>query len=80
MAEKAELLGGLAEDADPLLMELPGSEAKSIRSRLERFSESADNAIDLESVFYMAALLYPEDYQEGDRNDLERFIDLIKGR
>lgn len=31
---------------------------------------SAENALSIGSTFYMSALLYPEDYQEGQMNDL----------
>jgi hypothetical protein len=42
---------------------------------LESFAHRAGQALSLESVFFMGALLYPEDYQEGQPNDLERFLD-----
>ena len=41
----------------------------------EDFARRAGMALSLESIFFMGALLYPEDYQDGDRNDLERFLD-----
>lgn len=42
---------------------------------LENFTERAELALTLESIFFMRALLYPEDYREGDPNDFERFLD-----
>lgn len=78
MAEKASLLGDLIEEAQPLLDELPPSQAKPVRKRLQRFSESADQAMDLDSVFFMSALLYPDDHKTGEKNDLEVFIDTIR--
>jgi hypothetical protein len=29
-------------------------------------------------VFYMSALLYPDDYREGEPNDLETFVDSVR--
>lgn len=77
MVEKAEILAGLADLASKPLAALPPATARPLRERLERFSKSADTALDLGSVFFMSALLYPEDHQPGDKNDLERFLDEV---
>ena len=72
-----------------LLMELPDlvepyfeGMAKDIRAEIETglksFAQRASQAWELSSIFYMSALLYPDDYREGDRNDLELFIDRIR--
>jgi hypothetical protein len=74
-----------------ILMELPDLVGpycqgldKATRSELEKgldpFAISAERASDLASIFYMNALLYPEDYKEGDPNDLERFIDRFRAK
>ncbi len=74
-----------------LLMELPDlagpfydGMAKDVRAEFERglnsFAMKAAQALELSSIFYMSALLYPEDYKEGDRNDLESFIDRLRTR
>ena len=72
-----------------LLMELPelvgvfcdGME-KDVRAEFETglnsFAMRAEQAWELSSIFYMSALLYPEDYREGDPNDLELFIDRLR--
>ena len=73
MRDKAELLADLADDCRPLLDGISADEAR----RIEAFSQSAANALNVGSVFYMSALLYPEDYQPGQPNDLERFIDAL---
>lgn len=73
MAEKCEQLIDLAEEADPLLAG-DGETADRLRQGLQDFARRAGMALDLESIFFMAALLYPEDYQDGEPNDLERFI------
>jgi len=53
---------------------------RAIREGLKRFADSADNALSLDSVFYMSALLYPEDYHEGEANDLELFAEELHAR
>ncbi len=78
MVEKATLLAGLTDQAGKHLAALDPAQAKPVRERLERFSKSAGTALDLGSVFFMSALLYPEDFQPGDKNDLETFIDALQ--
>ncbi|MFZ0931028.1 MAG: hypothetical protein WAN11_20650 [Syntrophobacteraceae bacterium] len=74
-----------------LLMELPelvgpfcDGMAKDVRAEFETglnsFAMRAAQALELSSIFYMSALLYPEDYREGDRNDLELFIDRLRSK
>jgi hypothetical protein len=73
MMEKCEILQDLPDKADPYLDgadELTGK----LQKGLAGFARKAGQALDLESIFYMSALLYPEDYQEGEVNDLERFL------
>ena len=69
MREKAELLAGLSGDAGGRFPDLD----EPLAARLRRFSASARRSLDIGSVFFMSALLYPEDYREGEPNDLERF-------
>jgi len=73
MMEKCEILQDLPDLADPYL---DGADAltRKLKNGLAGFSHRAGQALDLESIFYMSALLYPEDYQEGEVNDLERFL------
>jgi hypothetical protein len=46
---------------------------------MERFSMSASTALRIGSVFFMTALLYPEDHKPGDPNDLEVYIGELRG-
>lgn len=78
MREKAELLAALGEDAKPLLAGLPGELRFNLALALERFSGSARNALGLNSVFYMSALLYPEDHKQGEPDDLTVCIDRME--
>lgn len=75
MREKAELLATLAGDCGSFLDGISDSEV----ARLRAFSQSAQNSLRVGSVFYMSALLYPEDARPGEPNDLERFADELSG-
>lgn len=78
MREKAESLAALAEDAKPLLAPLPGELRFNLALALERFSASARMALGLGSVFYMSALLYPEDHRKGQPDDLLACIERME--
>jgi hypothetical protein len=75
MIEKCETLAELPETVEPLLAGRDDPAAEEFLSGLADIARRAGQALDLGSIFYMTALLYPEDYAEGDRNDLERFLD-----
>ena len=78
MREKAGLLAAIREDVAPLLAALPADmdaqERERLRHRLHCFSASANNALRLNSLFYMSALLYPEDHKPGQPDDMQVFI------
>ncbi|WP_034643662.1 hypothetical protein [Desulfovibrio inopinatus] len=78
MAQKAENLIELAEKGGKELQGIP--EFVDIAASLAGFGQRAEQALNLDSVFYMSALLYPEDYRDGDKNDLERFADTLRAR
>lgn len=76
MRSKADFLSCLAQNAVPLLGAFPDRDvAIRLSHALSRFSRSAGQALDLDSVFYMSALLFPEDHREGQPNDLECFAE-----
>lgn len=77
MVEKASLLAELADQAAKPLAALPPDLAKPLRERIARFSRSAATALDIGSVFFMSALLYPEEHKPGEPNDLETFVETI---
>lgn len=79
LEEKAELLAGLAEDSLDLVERVDGGLGDEIAQRMERFSTSASTALRVGSVFFMTALLYPEDHRPGEPNDLEVFIGELRG-
>jgi len=74
MREKATFLASLADEAEPFADAYP-----QVMSRLERFSASAATSLSVGSVFFMSALLYPEDHQPGQSNDLETLLKEVKG-
>lgn len=74
MRRKAELLASLAEDAAPLLQAMSPERRPMVENRLDMFSQSARRSLDIGSVFYMSALLYPDDHQPGQPNALEVWL------
>lgn len=74
MLAKAELLAKLADDATPFLPSLPAPYRAQVQARLQRFSQSAEHALELDSIFYMSALLFPEAHQPGQPHDLALFL------
>ena len=78
MRQKAELLSTMAEDAKPMLEFLPGELRFNLAMALEKFSSSARMALRLNSIFYMGALLYPDDHQPGQPNNLEIWLAELK--
>ena len=74
MRARAENLATLLTDAMPLLQALPEKERPTFTRGLEAFSRSAATALDLDSVFYMSALLYRDEHKPGEPDNLELFI------
>ena len=80
MRRKAELLASLPKASIALVSGLHEEATQAIQEGLWRFARSAGNALSLNSVFYMSALLYPENYREGEANDLEVFLEELRAR
>ena len=83
MREKAELLAALAEDADALVTALEQADpalGEAAGQRLEAFSGSAATALRVGSVFFMSALLYNDDHQPGEPNNLELYAREVRAR
>lgn len=81
MRAKAESVAALARDAAPELAGLPEGMRERITRGLMRFSQSAATGLSLGSVFYMWALLYPDEHKPGEPDNLALFIDdLAAGR
>jgi len=80
MTEKARLLAGLGEKGRPLVLPVGGELARSIIRRLDEFSASAGASLRIGSVFFMTALLYPEDHKPDEPNDLEVYIETLRAK
>lgn len=78
MKQKAQMLAALAREALPLLKELPPDLRAEVETSLEKFSASAQNSLGLNSVFYMSALLYPDNYKTGEPDNMALFINTLK--
>lgn len=74
MHAKAELLAGLSAAAAPFLDSIGMERRPMIEHRLDMFSQSARRSLDIGSVFYMSALLYPDDHKPGEPNTLESWL------
>lgn len=78
MQKKAELLANLASEADPQLTSLAPAEAKIAQATLASFSANAKTALKLDSIFYMANLLYKDEHHPGEPDNLQALIDELK--
>ncbi|WP_027722161.1 hypothetical protein [Maridesulfovibrio zosterae] len=78
MRSKALRLASLAENGLPLAERLELHERAMVVKRMKRFSTSASTALNIGSVFFMSALLYPDGYEDGQKNDLEIFAQKIR--
>lgn len=76
LLEKCELLVDMRDRAVPLVQNNDPL-SRRIREGLESFAQRANMAMNVDSIFFMGALLYPDDYQDGQPNDLERFLETI---
>lgn len=78
LREKTMLLMELADLIGPFCEGMAKDVRADLETGLNSFAVRAEKAWELSSIFYMSALLYPEDYKEGDLNDLELFIDRLR--
>ena len=76
MRGKAELLAALPKEAP--LASLPSEIRYKAQTRIWDFARNAATALSLDSVFYMSALLYPDDHRRGEPNNLERFLEELR--
>lgn len=80
MRQKAEVLSGLASSAEAVSADLPPEVRREVMSKLTNFSQNAQNSLDLDSTFYMSALLYPDDHKKGEPNNLEKLLGFVQGQ
>lgn len=79
MREKATLLSKIYEDAEALVDALPRAQADEVAGRLEQFSGNAAMSLKIGSVFFMSALLYPDEHKAGEPNNLELLAAEVRG-
>ncbi|MBI5519194.1 MAG: hypothetical protein HY916_03935 [Desulfovibrio sp.] len=79
MRKKAELLSKIADDAAPLVAALGRGLSDAAAERLGGFSHNAAMSLKVGSVFFMSALLYPDDHKPGEPNNLELFAAEVRG-
>lgn len=80
MLDRAKHIAALDADASPLLAPLPEDIREEISLALLRFATGARTALRLNSVFYMSALLYPDDHREGDPDNLGLLLAGLEAR
>jgi len=74
LRRKAELLRDLPDELDGLLDGLDPQTRDRVERKADNLCARASAALGQGSVFWMRNLLYPEDYREGEPNELEHFI------
>ena len=74
LREKAQTIHSLLYEVQDDLEELPEEVQDKIESALESMGVRASQALEVDSPFFMAMLLYPDDYVEGEENELEQLI------
>lgn len=74
MLRKAGLLAGVSAEYRKLLKGRPELYNVEVAQRLGDFSRNAEVALKLDSLFYMSALLYPDEHKPGEPNNLELLI------
>jgi len=74
LREKAQTIHTLLYEVQDDLEGLPEEVQDKIESALESMGVRASQALELDSPFFMSMLLYPDDYAEGEENELEQLI------
>jgi len=77
LQKKAEILSSAPEELRRLIDDLPQPLKEKVAYQLRLFAGNAEQSLNVNSVFFMRQLLYPENYREGQDNDLEKFIRVI---
>ena len=78
MHKKALKLKELYGQAKGQFPDLASTEKDAVEQTLSRFSSSAATALELDSLFYMSALLYRDDHQPGEPDNLEVLIEELE--
>ena len=79
MRERAEAIARLDENGAKLAAAVPGEPGEHAGAQLRTFAGGARNALRIGSIFYMSALLYPDEHKQGEPDNLERLISELSG-
>lgn len=75
---KCQRLQALPEEVAPLCKQVDAACADMVQEQVTSMARRAGQAMSVGSVFYMACLLYPDDYVEGQQTELEEFIEELE--
>lgn len=78
MMERAEFIATLDVETRELVQALPESIRDDIAATVRRFAEGARNALRIDSVFYMSALLYPDEHKKGEPDNMDLLIRFLE--
>ncbi len=79
LQQKAQLISYLPEELPQEAHSLPPGQKNLVLSELDSMRSRAQQALQLQSPFFMALLLYPQDYREGEDNELESLLRQLEG-
>ncbi len=80
LREKARTIHSLLYEVQDDLEGLAEEEQDEVESALENMGVRASQALEVDSPFFMAMLLYSEDAAEDEENELERLISRLEQR
>ncbi|MCF8085456.1 MAG: hypothetical protein K9J48_01060 [Desulfohalobiaceae bacterium] len=80
LRDKARTIHSLLYEVQDDLEGLPEEVQDELESALENMGIRASQALEVDSPFFMSMLLYPDDYTEGEENELEQLIARTLGR
>ena len=78
LREKTRTIHSLLYEVQDDLEGLPEEEQDEVETALENMGVRASQALEVDSPFFMSMLLYPDDYAEGEENELEKLISRIR--
>lgn len=78
MIEKTEIVAGLPDEVEEAAAAVGGKIGDFVMDRLDAYAMSAETAFEINSPFYMSALLYPMAHQPGEPNKLEEVLQRVK--
>ncbi len=80
LLEKVEILSSLPDGIQDLLSGLDPKLQQEVQTAIRDFARRAEQAMEVDSIFFMRQLLYPEDYEQGRPNSLEIFINNLQSK